>query len=370
MRSLLGCSLAVSRPVAHGQGLITTSRPAGYPSLSAGNQNPAVGLRERRQRHNSPRLWARRRRRAGAPERLRRARAWRRPCARACAVVAGSRLDAAGRAAPACGRPSSEPRRERGIDPSRQQQHRPRPDEAEAAVSPGEIAMPCASTRPGAASVCTLRSLRPLPVPPMAMTASASSSAKRRCKARVRSSACIRQHRPRGRDRARDQSRRRHRARRRPPPASAPGECAARGPPRCAMPAAARTATSTRAQPFARAPQDRSGATSRVRRQHAFAGATAASDLEPAAACDHGVERRDRVGRRAAAARRHRRDRRRRQRRRRIGAGVGGRVRTARAKPSRSASAAAGSAGARDDIGREHASTRGRDRRPRAARPA
>ncbi len=51
------------------------------------------------------------------------------------------------------------------------------PANPNAAVSPGEMAMPCASTRPSRASACTAASRRPLPVPPMAMIASACSSA-------------------------------------------------------------------------------------------------------------------------------------------------------------------------------------------------
>ena len=50
------------------------------------------------------------------------------------------------------------------------------PTKPNAVVSPGAMPMPWNSTRPARASVRTLASLRPLPVPPMATTASAPSS--------------------------------------------------------------------------------------------------------------------------------------------------------------------------------------------------
>ena len=162
----------------HGQGLITTSAPAGYPSLSARHQNPSVGLRQRRERHIARGYGFQPRRRACAPERPRRAPRSRRYLARRAwrLAAAAARVLPASRASIAS--PEHVPNRQRRIEPAGQCQHRPRADRTRRPRSrPATARCRAPATSPTDASVCTLASFRPLPVPPTTMTASTASSA-------------------------------------------------------------------------------------------------------------------------------------------------------------------------------------------------
>ena len=164
------------RACRHGQGLTTTSR-AGRIALAVGrHQNPAVGLRQRRQRQIARALSVRAAPSRSAPGPLRRGRA----CEATLRVsVAATAWLLGGGAAKPRQHASAEhqPDRQRRVEPAGQQQHRPRPDEAEAPRSrPARGRCRATSTLPTRASACTLVSLRPLPVPPTAMIASAVSS--------------------------------------------------------------------------------------------------------------------------------------------------------------------------------------------------
>ncbi len=163
--------------IAHGHGLIMTSLPAGKPSLLAGTRIqpsvPASGAKRPIARGYGLRLAAR----ADAPGRSPPARSATRPCAPALRPMAGSPASLLPDSRSISGSPIvSHPAMAASIRPGSSSTGR-LPLMPNAAVSPGEIAMPCATTRPLRASVCTLASLRPLPVPPMAMTASAAVSA-------------------------------------------------------------------------------------------------------------------------------------------------------------------------------------------------
>ena len=186
----------------HGQGLITTSR-AGRIAFAVGrHQNPAVGAAPAPTAADSPRLCGSacavahaHRHDLGEPER-------RGDLARqlGCGTVGSSAADreaAPAGAARAPARPPAPHRAGRAAAAPAAARRSPK-----AAVSPGASAMPCTSTRPTRASVRTLASLRPLPVPPMAMMASARVIAAARRRARV-ARACARHDAARRRDRAR-----------------------------------------------------------------------------------------------------------------------------------------------------------------------
>ena len=169
------------------------------------------------------------------------------------------------------------------------------PTRPNAAVSPGAIAMPCASTRPARASVWTLRSFVPLPVPPITTMASASARPRAVARSSRVASARLNKLRAIGDERARDH--------RRCGVEHGVGGCAgahevnARRADRHALdPGRRQHREIDGAQPRAGLEQDGAGADIALRRQHAFAGRDLSLNLVPAILLDHGIGQCHRVG--------------------------------------------------------------------------
>ena len=338
---------------------------AGRISLAVGgDQNPSIGLRERRERQIARgyglRFAIANAHRNDFGEAQRRGDLARELGARRWAALRRSR-----QAAPASAGRAGAMRRARRRGGRARSGPAAAPTTPNAAVSPGEIAMPCASTRPRRGERVHA-----------AIVPAAAGAADDDRRVGVRAAKRRREFAGRpcttsvafGRKRARDQSGYgiKNSVARRPRPDQLNARRADR---HLADPGRRQRRDVDAAQPFARPPQHRSRTHIAVRRQYALAGRDLRQDLVTAIAHGHGIERRDRVGPRRQRLARIDAHRGHREHRRRIAARVGRRVRRKREAVAQGARRR-GNACRGDDIGGEHQPAGATQCRRPAAQPA